>query len=69
MFSYFIYINTFAADDEYNHQNRENISFSLRVQLSKKQMTFCRSSTEFLEFTLNFKYFREKNEPHGSSIS
>ena len=39
------------------------------MQLSKKLKNFTGTFISFLEFTLNFKHFDKKNEPHSLSIS
>ena len=39
------------------------------MQLSKKPKTFCRNLIVFLECTLNFEHFENKNERHSLSIS
>ena len=51
-----------TADDEYSHNNRENLLPPIQVQSSKKSKTFCCRYITFMESSLNFEYF-EKKEP------
>ena len=39
-----------------------------KYKLSKKQTTFAEFFPVFLKFTLNFKYFQKKDEPHRFRI-
>ena len=49
-----------TADDEYSHNNRENLLPSIQVQSSKKPKTFCCRYIAFMESSLNFEYFEKK---------
>ena len=52
-----------TADDEYSHNNRENLLPTIQVQSSKKPKTFCCRYIAFMESSLNFEYFEKKKEP------
>ena len=62
-------VNTLAADEKYPVLNRDNLTIPIQMQLSEKQKTFSKFFAALLEFTLNFKYFKNKYDPHRFFIS
>ena len=62
-------VNTLAADKKYRVLNRDNLTIPIQMQLSEKQKTFSKFFAALLEFTLNFKYFKNKYDPHRFFIS
>ena len=61
-------VNTLAADDKYLVLNRDKLTIRIQMQLSKKQQTFSTFFSSSLKSILNFKYFQQKDEPHGFCI-
>ena len=49
-------------DDKYFRHNRENVTLTLRMELSKELKMWCCFVVAFLEFVLNFEHFKNKNE-------
>ena len=58
-----------TANYEYSRSNRENLPLQIPKRLSEKLKPFSEFFIAFLEFTLNFKHFVKKNEPHSLSTS
>ena len=50
-------VNTLAADEKYPVLNRNNLTLSIRMQLSQKQKPFSHFFAEFLKSRLSFEKF------------
>ena len=61
-------VNTLAADEKYPVLNRNNLTTPIQMQLSQKQRSFSNFFAAFLKSRLNFKHFKEKDEPHKFCI-
>ena len=55
-----LFINTLSADAKYSLLNRENLTQSIQMQVSRKQKTFSESFSAFLKCSLNFEHFQKK---------
>ena len=64
-----LFPNTLSADGKYSLLNRDNLTQSIQMQLSRKQKTFSEYFSTFLKCSLNFKHFQQKEDPHGWCIS
>ena len=51
-------LTTLIVDDMYSRQNRENLLWTLKMQLSTKVKAFCYIVIVFLESSLSFEYFQ-----------
>ena len=58
-------VKTLTADDKYFLLNRENLTQTIRTQLSQKQKAFSQFFLPFSKFTLNFEHFQTKDDPHS----
>ena len=56
--------NTLAADAKYTVFNRENLTTSIKVQLSKKETYFSDFFAAFLKCSLNLQHLEGKDDPH-----
>ena len=54
------FLNTLTTGDNYSLVTRDNWMQTIHMRLSQKQKVFSKFFTEFLEFALNFEYFRKK---------
>ena len=57
-------VNTLAADEKYPVLTKDNLTIPIQIKLSQKENTFSRFFAAFLKFSLNFKYFGTKDNPH-----
>ena len=57
-------VKILAADEKYILLKRGNLTIPIQMQLSQKQKTFSQFFAAFLKFSLNFKYFEKKHDPH-----
>ena len=62
-------VNTLVTDEMYLVLNRDNITISIHMQLSRKPNTFSQFFAAFLKFRLNFEYFETKYIAHRFCIS
>ena len=53
-------VNTPTAKYKYSHNNRENLTLPIQMQLSKKSKSICCNFVEFLEFSLNLENLEKK---------
>ena len=60
-----LFVNTLTADDKYSLLNRDNLTQSIRAQLSQKQKAFYPFFLAFLKCALNLKHFQKKHDPHS----
>ena len=59
-----LFPNTLGADGKYSLLNRDNLTQSIQMQLSRKQKTFSDFVSAFSKSSLNVKFFFKKDEPH-----
>ena len=52
-----LFLNTLTTDDKYSLRNSENLSESIKMQLSEKQKTFSGLLAAFMKSLLNFEHF------------
>ena len=60
-----LFVNTLTADNKYSLLNRDNLTQSIRAQLSQKQKAFYLFFLAFLKCALNLKHFQKKDDPHS----
>ena len=60
---------TLAADEKYPVLNRDNQTTAIQIQWSHKQKNFSQFFAALLKFSLNFKHFEKKHDPHWFCIS
>ena len=61
--------NTLNSDGKYSLLNRDNLTQSTQMHLSRKQKTFSQFFSASLKSSLKFKHFLKKDEPHSWWIS
>ena len=61
--------NTLSSDGKYSLLNRDNLTQSTQMHLSRKQKTFSQFFSAFLKSSLNFKHFLKKDKPYSWWIS
>ena len=52
-----LFLNTLTTDEKYSLRNSENLSESIKMQLSKTQKTFSVLLAAFLKSLSNFEHF------------
>ena len=60
-----LFVNTLTADNKYSLLNRDNLTQSIRAQLSQKQKPFYQLLLAFSKFALNLEHFQKKDNPHS----
>ena len=61
-----LFPNTLSANSRYSLHNRDNLTESIEMQLSRKQKTFSEFFYAFLKASLNVEHFqKEKDDPHS----
>ena len=58
-----------TVNDKYYLINRDNLRWTIQIQLSEKQKGFFQFFLGFLKSILNFKHFPKKDDPHSWCIS
>ena len=58
-----------TADDKYSLLNKDNLTQSIRTQLSQKRKAFSEFFIAFSKCALNFEHFEKKDDPHSWFIS
>ena len=61
-------VDTLADDEKYLVPHREYLTMPIQMQLSQKQKNFSKFFAAFLKFSLNFKHFEKKDQPHSFCI-
>ena len=56
--------NILSAVGMYSVLNRDNLTQSIQMQLSRKQKTFSESFSAFLKSSLNFEHLLKKADPY-----
>ena len=64
-----MFVNTLTGDDKYSLLNRDNLTQPTQIILFRNQKAFSAFLSAFLKFTLNFKHFEKKHDPHRGCIS
>ena len=64
-----LFFNTFAADEKYSRQNRENFPQEIQMKLSQKRKNFSRFFMATLKCTYNSESLEKEGESHSLSIS
>ena len=55
-----LFVNKVTADDKYSLLNRDNLTQSIQMQLSQKQILFSEFFSQHLKSSLNFEHFQKK---------
>ena len=55
-----LFVNTLTADAKYSLLNRDNLTHSIQILLSQKQVTVSQFFFAFLKSILNLKHFQKK---------
>ena len=58
-----------TADDKYSLLNKDDLTQSIRTQLSQKRKAFSEFFIAFSKCALNFEHFEKKDDPHSWFIS
>ena len=64
-----LFVNILTVDDKHYLLNRDNLTQTIQMQLSKKQKTFSEFFFPFLNSLLNFKHLTKIDDPHRRYIS
>ena len=64
-----LFVYTLTTDDKYCLLYRDNLTQPIQILLSQKKKTFSQFFSPFLESTLNFEHFQQKDDPHSRCIS
>ena len=56
------------GNNKYPVVNRDNLTISIQIKLSKKQKFFSDFFPAFWKFRLNFEHFEKKYDPHGFCV-
>ena len=64
-----LFVNTLTVDDKHYLLNRDNLTETIEMHISKNQKTFSEIFFAFLNSLLNFKHLPTKDHPHSLSIS
>ena len=60
-----LFVNTLAVDEKHYRLTRENLTQTIKIQLSQKQKKFLEFFFAFSKSILNFKHFPKKDDPHS----
>ena len=63
-----LFPNTLNADGKYSLLNRDNLTQTIQMQVSRKQKTFPEFFSAFLKSTLTFELFQKKDDSHTWGI-
>ena len=64
-----LFVNTLSAADKYSLVNRENLTETIQMQLSQKQIDFSYFFSGILKSILNFEHFEKQDDPYSLYIS
>ena len=64
-----LFVSTLVYDDKYSLLYRDTLTQPIQILLSQKQNTFSSFFSSFLQSTLNFITFSEKDDRHSRCIS
>ena len=60
-----LFVNTLTVDDKHYLLNRDNLTKTIQMQLSKKQKTFSEINFAFLNSLLNFTHLTKIDDRHS----
>ena len=60
-----LFVNTLTVDDKHYLLNRDNLTKTIQMQLSKKQKTFSEINFAFLNSLLNFTHLIKIDHRHS----
>ena len=60
-----LFLNTLTVDGKHYLVTRDNLTQTIKIQLSQKQNNFCEFFFLFLKTMFNFKYLPKKDDPHS----
>ena len=64
-----LFPNTLSANDKYSLLDRDNVTQRIKMELSRKQKTFCEFFSSFLKSSWNFEHLQPKDDTHSWRIS
>ena len=64
-----LFVKTLTDDEKYCLLYRHNLTQPIHITLSEKTKTFSQFSSAVSNSTLNFEYFKKKDDPHSRCIS
>ena len=64
-----LFLNTLTVDGKHYLVTRDNLTQTIKIQLSQKQKNFCEFFFLFLKSLLNFKHLPKKDDSDSSCIS
>ena len=64
-----LFVNTLSAADKYSLLNRENLTETIQMQLSQKQIDVSYFFSGILKSILNFEHFEKQDDPYSLYIS
>ena len=64
-----LFPNTLSADGKYSLLNRDSLTQPIQNELSQKPKTFSEYFYAFFKSSLNFEYFKKKDDSHSCGIS
>ena len=63
-----VLVSTLITSAKYSRLNRDNLTQSIQIQLSKKQKPFCQFYSPSLKCKSNFEHFEQKDDTHSLCI-
>ena len=60
-----MFVNILTVNDKHYLLNRDNLTQTIKIQLSQKQKNFCEFFFVFLKSILNFKHLPKKDDSHS----
>ena len=60
-----LFIDTLTVDQKHYLLTRDNLTETIKIQLSQKQKNVCVDFFVFLKSILNFKHFPKKDDSHS----
>ena len=64
-----LFVNTFTVDEKHFLLTRDNLTQTIKLQLSQKQKKICGFIFVFLNSISNYKHLSKKKDPDSSGIS
>ena len=64
-----LFVDTLTDHDKYSVVNRDNLTHSIQILLSRKENTFFRFFSAFLKSILNSEHSQKKDYSHSRCIS
>ena len=60
-----LFVNTLTVNEKHYLFTRDNLTETIKIQLSQKRKTFFEFFLAFLKSILNFKHLPKKDDPHS----